>query len=246
MKKILTLVYIFLIATASYAQVQSVNSDERKINDYKSKPGGYQRLISDYQKIPETQERTIEDYMRIPANYQRTSPNNERTLKEGTYTVERVINGDTIKLTNGERVHLIGVELKTMYKMGQETTEFVKSLGLEGKEVLLEFDVGERDKYGRLVAYVFIDTIYKEGDLIRYPITIGHHYDYYNGHFSHFLNATIIKSGYATPMTFPPNVKYADLFKELYEEAKEKKRGLWVEKPYNNVDSDLPPKKWTL
>ena len=44
-----------------------------------------------------------------------------------------------------------------------------------------------------------------------------------------FLNAEIIKGGYATPMTIPPNVKHADLFKELYEEARESKKGLWAE-----------------
>ena len=50
---------------------------------------------------------------------------------------------------------------------------------------------------------------------------------YKNNSWHVFLNATIIKAGYATPMTIPPSVKYADLFKELYEEAREQKRGLW-------------------
>ncbi len=42
-----------------------------------------------------------------------------------------------------------------------------------------------------------------------------------------FLNAFVVQQGYASPMTIPPNVKYADLFKELYQEAREQKRGLW-------------------
>lgn len=41
------------------------------------------------------------------------------------------------------------------------------------------------------------------------------------------LNGEIIRSGYASPMTIPPNVKHADLFQKLYQEARENKRGLW-------------------
>jgi len=50
-----------------------------------------------------------------------------------------------------------------------------------------------------------------------------------------FLNAAIIKAGYATPITIPPNEKYTDLFKSLYEEAKKQRRGLWKNK--NEGDS---------
>jgi len=53
-----------------------------------------------------------------------------------------------------------------------------------------------------------------------------------------FINATIIKSGYATPMIVPPNVAYADLFKELYLEARKQKRGLWIEDYSCKLDSD--------
>jgi len=164
-----------------------------------------------------------------------------------TYTVERVIDGDTIKHTNGERVRLIGIDtpeskpndkakrdsertgqdVETIQKMGQEATEFVKKLLPEGAEVRLEFDVQERDKYGRVLAYVFIDTGIGINQPLGYKTPINHHYDYYSDTFKHFINATVIKAGYATPMTIPPNVKYADLFKELYEEAREQKRGLW-------------------
>jgi len=182
-----------------------------------------------------------------------------------TYTVERVIDGDTIKLTNGEEIELIGVnapnvvfpddpklrylmdpttesveeaqawgvDLDTLDKMGQEATEFVKSLGIEGKDVHLEFDVQERDKYGRLLAYVFIDLFDGEVD-IDISVPENFQYDFYHDMYAHFINATIIKAGYATPMTIPPNVKYADLFKELYEEARWEGRGLWKEDTARN------------
>jgi len=241
MKKLFTTLSILLIATASYAQVQSVNSDVRKINDYKHKPGGYQRLIADYQKIPDTQAQGLEKYMQLQTDYQQTQTNEE------TYTVERVIDGDTIVVTTpegkSETVELIGIDapesqpndkakrdakrtgqdLETIIKMGQEATEFVKILIKPGQEVRLEFDVQKKDKYGRLLGYV-----------LTYP-RIGAEFSQclYDGEISidgnrfWYLNAQMIACGYATPMTIPPNVKYADLFAELYEEARKEGRGLW-------------------
>jgi len=189
----------------------------------------------------------------------------EKTI---TFTVERVIDGDTIKLTNGERVRLIGIDtpeskpndkakrdskrtgkdLETINKMGQEAMEFVKGLIKPGKEVWVKLDVQERDKYGRLLAYIYDPNIYDEQGS-PYPSS-NPIYFWEQGML--FYNATIIKSGYATPMTIPPNVKYADLFQELYEEAREQKRGLWQvvreipkhlqEKPnglYMRVDNEI-------
>jgi len=179
-----------------------------------------------------------------------------------TYTVERVIDGNTIVVTTpegkSEKVRLIGIDtpesqpngktkrdskrtgqdVETINKMGMTATELVKGLIWEGQEVRLVFDVQERDKYGRLLAYVFIDTamswdVYKEGGkfetgLNDFPVKweLKHGVEY-EGYLSIFINAAIIKAGYATPMTIPPNVKYTDLFKELYEEAREEGRGLW-------------------
>jgi len=68
----------------------------------------------------------------------------------------------------------------------------------------IEYDVQKQDKYGRLLGYVYL----KNGEM---------------------LNEEIIKSGYASPMTIPPNIKYKDKFTKAYREAKENKRGLWKE-----------------
>jgi len=170
-----------------------------------------------------------------------------------TYTVERVIDGDTIVVTTpegkSETVLLIGIDapesniykqraisnetgqdLQTLIKMGQEATDFVKGLKIEGKEVRLEFDVQERDKYGRLLAYVFVDTLFPlQMDMPVAAEQALHYLIAHEDHYDIFVNASIIKAGYATPMTILPNVKNADLFKELYDEAREQKRGLWRE-----------------
>jgi len=178
-----------------------------------------------------------------------------------TYTVERVIDGDTIKLSNGEEVQLIGVnapndvfpegadrtlmdpttesvneaddwgvDLDTLDKMGQEATEFVKFrimfLSVK-KTILLEYDVEKRDKYGRILAYVFVKDMIGP---MQGKIPDGYIYDDLEkpvGKRYLFLNATIISAGYATPMTIPPNVKYANLFQRLYKEARDEQRGLW-------------------
>lgn len=135
--------------------------------------------------------------------------------------VSRVIDGDTIILESGERVRLIGIDTPEMHdsnklyrdsknskqdissikKMGRLSYQFTKNL-LEGKKVKLEFDVEKFDKYKRILAYVYL----KDGT---------------------FVNAQIVKEGFASLMTYPPNVKYAYLFLELYREARENKRGLW-------------------
>lgn len=135
--------------------------------------------------------------------------------------VTRVVDGDTLKLENGERVRLIGIDtpemhessklykdsqrtnqdIRTIQAMGRKAYVFTKDL-VEGERVRLEFDVEKRDRYGRLLAYVFL----KDGT---------------------FINAEIVKEGYASLMTYPPNVKYVDEFKKLYREARENNRGLW-------------------
>lgn len=135
--------------------------------------------------------------------------------------VTRAVDGDTLKLENGERVRLIGIDtpemheseklyrdsqrsgqdIPTIKELGRRAYEFTRNL-VEGKRVRLEFDVEKHDKYGRLLAYVYL----KDGT---------------------FVNAEIVKEGYASLMTYPPNVRYVDLFQRLYREARENNRGLW-------------------
>ena len=136
--------------------------------------------------------------------------------------VQRAVDGDTLKLENGERVRLIGIDtpemhesdklyrdsqrtrqdVRTIQELGRRAYEFTKKLA-EGKRVSLEFDVEKYDKYDRLLAYVYLK---KDGT---------------------FVNAEIIKQGYASLMTIPPNAKYSNLFLKLYQEARNNKRGLW-------------------
>lgn len=144
-----------------------------------------------------------------------------KSYKYDDILVVRAVDGDTLKLENGERVRLIGIDTPEMHEsdklyrdsqrtstdintikaLGRKSYKFTKDL-VEGKRVRLEFDVERRDRYDRLLAYVFL----KDGT---------------------FVNAEIVKQGYASLMTYPPNVKYTDEFLRLYREARENKRGLW-------------------
>ena len=62
----------------------------------------------------------------------------------------------------------------------------------------------KKDRYNRLLAYVFLED-------------------------GTFVNAKILEQGYAQPMTIVPNVKYADLFEEFYQQARQNRKGLWQE-----------------
>jgi len=210
-KKLLTTLSILLIATASYAQGKVYTETELKV------------------QLPFGEAKSTES--------------------SKTYTVERVIDGETLKLKNGDIVRLIGIYATerfptdgAVFGVGTEKViaEFVRGLNIEGKEVRLEFDVQEGDTRGWLWAYVFIDT--PGGPLDKVP-DYNTNYPHYLLHRLHmytfFLNATIIKSGYATPMTIPPNVKYAELFQELSEGAREQGRGFWKDKLSNSYFEDF-------
>ncbi len=144
-----------------------------------------------------------------------------------TTTVIRVVDGDTLKVRywgKDESVRLIGIDtpesrvnkkakrdakrsgqdIKTITSMGKRATEYVENLVKPGDLITIEFDVEQRDRYGRLLGYVYLS----------------------NGK---MLNEEIVKAGYANVMTIPPNVKYQDRFLRAYREARERRIGLWEE-----------------
>lgn len=123
------------------------------------------------------------------------------------YLVLKVIDGDTIEVEKLGKVRYIGIDTpETKHPSrgpepyGREACEANKRL-VEHKTVRLELDVEERDKYGRILAYVYV------GDL--------------------FVNAWLVENGYAQVSTYPPNVKYAALFLKLEQKAREAGKGLW-------------------
>ncbi len=126
--------------------------------------------------------------------------------------VVRVIDGDTIEVNiKGSlyKVRYIGIDTpetvhpqKPVEYFGKEASEKNREL-IEGKIVRLEKDVSETDKYGRLLRYVWIDDV--------------------------MVNAELVRLGYAQVATYPPDIKYQDLFLRLQREAREAGLGLWAE-----------------
>lgn len=152
------------------------------------------------------------------ANKKKKSPDKE------LFAVTEVIDGDTFRLQNGEKVRLLGIDTpekydseklnrdsetsgrdkKTIIKLGTIAADYAKKLA-EGKKVYLEKEPGgdDRDRYGRLLRYVY----FEDGT---------------------FVNAKIIKDGYANVYDRHP-LSVTDKFKQYEKEARENKRGLWGE-----------------
>ena len=126
--------------------------------------------------------------------------NNEYVVK-----VIKVIDGDTIVIEGGEIIRYIGINSPETGQdkddcFAQEAFNANKEL-IEGKEVKLEKDVSEKDKYGRLLRYVWVDDI--------------------------FVNEYLVRYGYALSAEYPPDTKYAQQFNSFEKQAQEENLGLW-------------------
>lgn len=127
--------------------------------------------------------------------------------------VERVVDGDTIVARVGarrEKVRLIGINTpetvdprRPVECFGAEASARTKALLPQGEALRLERDVEARDRYGRLLAYV-----YRARDGL-------------------FVNLALVREGFAEPYTFPPNVAHVEEFVAAAREAREAGRGLW-------------------
>jgi micrococcal nuclease len=144
-----------------------------------------------------------------------------------TITVIKVVDGDTITIDykgTRENVRLIGIDtpesiagkkarrdskrsnkdMNDILSGGKAAAEFTKKLAVPGDNISIEFDAEKRDRYGRLLGYVFLAD-------------------------GRMLNEEIISNGYASLLTIPPNVKYQERFLEAYRLARRNGLGLWKE-----------------
>lgn len=131
----------------------------------------------------------------------------EAQISGGTVFVKRVVDGDTIEIDGGQKVRYIGIDTpetvdpnRQVGCYGKEASERNKEL-VEGKQVRLEKDVSETDKYGRLLRYVWM------GDIL--------------------INELLVRDGYAKSSTYPPDVKYQEKFLAAERKAREEEKGLW-------------------
>ncbi len=132
--------------------------------------------------------------------------------------VKRVIDGDTIQINTGQKVRYIGIDTPEIHDpkkpkqcFGEEASKKNKEL-IEGKQIRMEKDVSETDRYGRLLRYVYVVNLASPSAEL-------------------FVNEYLVKEGYAYAATFPPDVKYSKHFSELQNEAMREKKGLWSSCP---------------
>lgn len=122
-------------------------------------------------------------------------------INENAVLVTRIIDGDTMEIESRTAVRYIGIDTP---ESGEpyylEATEANRKL-VEGKKVRLEKDAEDKDEYGRLLRYVWVDDT--------------------------MVNAELVRLGYAYSYSYPPNLKYQARFLQLEKEAREQKRGLW-------------------
>ena len=123
--------------------------------------------------------------------------------------VERVVDGDTIVLRGGERVRYIGMDTPESVKPGARVQCFARAASrandrlVGGQRVRLRYDAERRDRYGRTLAYV-----HRARDGL-------------------FVNAALVRGGYARVLTIEPNDSHAGLFRRLALRARGAGRGLW-------------------
>ena len=159
--------------------------------------------------------------------YEESNQSGDLTLNEavndvyGPYNVEYVIDGDTymrdIEGKGGTTVRLIGVDTPESVakgakasancEEGKEASNFMKDL-LDGQQVYLEYDVAPEDRYGRVLAYVYLNGTQ--------------------------IQKTLLEKGYARTMTIAPNVQYADEYSSLQKIAQDNSKGFWETNPWEN------------
>ncbi|MDR6554978.1 thermonuclease family protein [Paenibacillus qinlingensis] len=153
-----------------------------------------------------------------------TAPSAAQNSKRIPAKVVRVVDGDTMKVsfTEGgkvkeETIRLLLVDTpesvdpeKPVQPFALDASNYAKTM-LTGKDVQLEMDVSERDKYGRLLCYLYI------GDQM--------------------FNALLLENGYArVAYIYPPNVKYVDQFREIQKQAQQKGLNIWSVENYAQED----------
>jgi micrococcal nuclease len=135
------------------------------------------------------------------------------TENEVLITVLKVIDGDTVDIDikgNTERVRLIGVNTpetkhptKPIECFGPEASAYLTQLLPKGTHVRIERDIEARDRYGRMLLY-----LYRESDNL-------------------FINLDLVSHGYGTPMSIEPNTFHRNDFVHAAALAETTNEGLW-------------------
>jgi micrococcal nuclease len=139
--------------------------------------------------------------------------------QEGGCVVLRVADGDSFTCRDGRRVRLIGIDSPESQQQpyGARARNALLKLLTAGAAVWLESDVAPLDRYGRLLAYVWIGPV--------------------------LVNEAMVRDGWAVLHTVPPNVKYAERLTRAQKEARARGTGLWSQRGFECLPSDFRRKR---
>ena len=121
------------------------------------------------------------------------------------FTVIEVIDGDTIKLDDGRRIRYIGIDTPEENKCFSQEAKKINSDLVLGKKVRLEMDINEMDRFGRYLAYVYLQEGKEEV----------------------FVNEFLLAEGVGEFFLDTVNLRYQDLLVQVAEKAHEENEGLW-------------------
>jgi micrococcal nuclease len=130
-----------------------------------------------------------------------------------------VVDGDTFYCRDGRKVRLIGVDSpeRGQRPFGGAARQALLKLLPPGSAVVLQRDVTPTDRYGRVLAYVFIGPT--------------------------LVNEAMVRNGWAVLYTVPPNVKYAERLERAQKEARARGTGLWAQRGFDCLPSDFRRKR---
>ncbi len=150
--------------------------------------------------------------------HEKYSPSEQQGVDTFIPVVE-VHDGDTVSVIMNkkrEKIRLIGIDAPEIGQKpwGEKAKKYLETLLIfSGWKVKPEFDVDKRDKYGRILAYLWTTN----GEMV---------------------NLLMVKAGYAMLFTFPPNVKYVTELKSAQREARDMGLGIWAEKGLKEKPGD--------
>jgi len=133
--------------------------------------------------------------------------------------VKKIIDGDTIEIENGQQIRYIGIDTPEYGEYYFEQAKLENEKMLSSKDVYIEKDILEKDKFDRILAYVWVDK-------------------------NILINNQLLEMGMAFPLFIPPNKKYQELFIKSFEKAQASDIGVWKQnknwkllnyREYNNI-----------
>jgi micrococcal nuclease len=136
-------------------------------------------------------------------------------FQQASCVVSHIVDGDTFYCQDGDKVRLIGIDSpeREQHPFGDQARRALLQLIPPGTAVRLQRDVAPNDRYGRVLAYVWIDST--------------------------LVNETMVKDGWAVLYTVPPNIKYANRLGRAQKEARARRSGLWSGSGFECLPGDF-------